>query len=459
MAQPFETEIDGTDPLGLEDPTKKKKPVDPTAAKLQEGSQAADVIAKAGEATVDPNSMRSILTKYEETLNDPQFQTQVPRGTREDLAAKLAAAETEYKDRQTTNDWGQVAQAFANAFTNYDLARRGLQNYAGPGLQFDFEGRGKRLLEEHKQKKQDIGADYEAGQKEYDIAKKAKDETLGRKLGFLGKALDVTTDEERMKQAREDKQADLARRISEFDKEQENKQKEAEATRAFKEKESSKEFAWRSTENALDRQNRLALEKLKQEEDKNKSSKNKNLAGVLSSIDKQNQVLSNQLKNSEKKVQALDNLTEELINYDNLPRKDKIKADRNISKLAAEAGVSPEDVRKTMQEVPATGGFLGFGQKRDPQEQTRKVANQYKKTLMDEINSLKEQVGSNLQRRENIAITGEVDAPTQQAATPTSKPAASPKRDPKIEQYAQQYKLDYDSAKKVLTGRGYKPAE
>lgn len=168
-------------------------------------------------------------------------------------------------------------------------------------------------------------------------------------------------------------------------------------------------------------------------EDKNKSELERKLE--LAELNKQENTLQKQLRSAQ-------TLANTLATDDDLTSKSKNKLAEKYGSLAADAGIDPAALQN-IGERSMGEGVLGTGlfRKEDKQKKAALMSEEVVapiRNMLDAIQARKRELAGGVTRKETLN--------------------GSP-NDPKIEEYAKQYKLDYDAAKKVLVGRGYKPAE
>jgi hypothetical protein len=143
-------------------------------------------------------------------------------------------------------------------------------------------------------------------------------------------------------------------------------------------------------------------------------------------------------------------LANSLTNDSDLSKKNREKIAASYSAQAGAAGIDP-NVLVDIAEQSKDSGIFGTGILRgeDKKKKSQLIQEQVLAPIRTQLDAIR-------QKRDALR-TGK--SPVQQTQTPVESQEKAAKRDPQIEQYATQNKLDYEAAKKVLVGRGYKPAE
>lgn len=163
-------------------------------------------------------------------------------------------------------------------------------------------------------------------------------------------------------------------------------------------------------------------------------------------VDQQKKMELAQLEREDRELQRqesnLGQATNLLNNYDNMSKKDKQQADITIPKLIG-TSVPPDQLAAIKEQSKEGTGVGGFFKHEQPGEQARSL-----KRYLDDLSKRR----ADNHARQKQLIGGSREIVSTQTET-------SPAKDAKIEQYAKQYNMDYEQAKKVLVGRGYKPAE
>lgn len=367
------------------------------------------------------NKLRSsadYLKQSQQLLEDPQFKAGTPPETKQELQAAINKAQELYQTQSNRNDWLEVAQNLSGALTQFGAAQHAIGSnarfYQAPdlGRGIDYGARSDRALREMGQNVDSAKTLANAGEQDY-----AKNDAI--RSGKLKNELNLRDD--------------------------------ARSAALRKEEDALRE---KLALNREGRQNRREREKDDIQERKMVVSQNNDSLRELLSKEKYGGQLANALQQE-----------------DDLSSKNADKLKQKYSDLAGKAGVSLENVMSAYdREAPRinpdeqTGlaylkskaqdmlpeGF-GGGREIDKPKAYKTLEDAIGLTDMrDKIEKLK------LQNRA-LARVGPVQ-PGKPAVQSETAPPPAPQQDSQIADYAKKNNLDYEAAKKVLIGRGYKPA-
>lgn len=355
---------------------------------------------------------QSLLQQMGKVANDPQFSATVPADTQATLKQALQDAKEAYNAKVNQNEWLDVAQTLGRAVAQFGAANAGMRggnradmSNLNMGHPIDYNSRSDRAFREYQQ---EIGnardLDSLARQTSNDEQVRRKYE-LQRQQDFLDKGLRAATEGERFDTS--EKNAD--RRI---------------------------QYQTAAERQRMDQQDKRASER--------EAMSNKRLD--VTDLTKQE----NDLKS---KLEAARALANEAVNDDDLNKKSRDEMAKKYGPLAAKAGVDPNDLAAIGEQSKNSGIFgTGFFRSEDKKKKSELLNQQV-------IGPIKNMLDAIQARKQSILRGINPEPATTPAPIPDAAPAPAPSKDPKIQQYADQYKLSYDDAKKVLVGRGYKPAE
>lgn len=381
------------------------------SASLAGAEKTVDSIRTKGRAPVQRSEADNIIKQlegvdkaYQDNLNAPSFD-------RTKLEDALNRAR-ELRDTQTTrNDWLEVAQTLAKAVAQYGAAQSGMANEGrygrdnsginfGPGV--NYEARNQRAGREYEQTAREqadlVNLDR---QKDKDINAVEKDK-YGADRTRLEDALRVARD---------------------------------------REKQASEESIYQLREQRADAKARGADDKL---------------------------LLRENLKDTQKNIEDLQAKDKNLRNAvgvvmrEDLNSKSDEAARAKLDSLAANAGITSDELlRATNEANKEKPGFLSrtFSSTEELDKNKEKRA----KSVYDALGTeTRAKLDALIEKKKQLLRGASEPSQAQQSPVQSNnqpQQAQGGGKDPQIGKYASQYNLSYDQAKKVLVGRGYKPAE
>lgn len=375
-----------------------------------------------------PFDVLKLRQESDRVAADPQFQASAPIESKKSLAQAMDRAEELYNKRAEANQWGEVAQMLARAAVQFGAAQRGLQtgqdmSNLNLGTGVDYSKRTDRAATDYQQQLRNLAALTQAGEDDY----KARE---GYKKTAKANALEPI--EGTIKSAEDRERLESAERLASMHEAGAN-------TRA----ESANRRVAASEKRADDR-----LKKLEE-----RDTYNRTINELKNDEDDQQKVVAELQKDQKLKEQAL-----AVVDDPDLSSKDRDKlkkANPYISQL--ETDLSKED--SGWQLFGGRSQELDDRAKADIREQYKQPSKSLREALnrLADIRSKRKALASGKASAQEV-LSGEPSVPAPKAAA--AQEPSGPKQDPKIQQYADQYlKGDYQQAKKVLVGRGYKPAE
>lgn len=352
----------------------------------------------ADNTKVNKKQSADYLRELEGLSKDPQYSR--PDSPETDALAEAMNRARELHQKQSTrNDWGQVAEMISRSLTKYGAAQAGAKHGVDVVSKLDY-GPGvnweSRQNRAMDQYKQSVGEADAAHRRDRQTA----DDLGGRRKEDFGRQEGYLQTALRDAQQKERAEIDAAR------------------------------------EEARLRQS-LGREDARAKKDDERS----NLQERKMELAENNR----ELKDLAKQQQAQATLANQLLQEKDLGTKSRKKLEEKYGALAATAG---EDLSSLQARVDATDkkGFLWNSQDPEARRQVLFGEGSRATTLKQEIDALRE--------RNRQLLSG--GRQTQEQAPPE---ASDTGRDSTIEKYAEQYGLDYDTAKSILTQRGYSSEE
>lgn len=362
---------------------------------------------KYGNAPVSKQEAGTYVQQLAQLAKDPAFNR--PNAPSSDaLKQALAQAKQMYQEQTTKNDWGQVAEMVGHAVAQAGAARAGLHSNSpwgqdnsnlnfGPGV--DWEGRNNRAMQGYRQDVSNAMDIDKLDRDEYAARSGDTKEQYGRNERYLDTALSDARARDRIAA----EQARYANQSGRFEARQNMQDKKLE----------------------------------------------------LSDLSKQEQDV-------QKQLQAQQTLSNQMSQESDLGPKASKKLQEKYGPLAATAGIDLNELQDDISKVPQVPGKL-WGTNPDPQAASKAIQNRMDvtKSLLDGLHARKQQLligsssaGSSSQQQQQQAPD---NAPASNAQQTASAPS---KQDANVLKYAAEHTNgSYDAARKILTGRGYKPTD